>query len=615
MGNKSGKTIIVCQGTGCVSSGATPTYKALEAEIGNAGLTDIQMKLTGCHGFCQRGPIVIVEPEGIFYSGVQEKDCQEIVESHLKNGQPVERLFYGDPVTGEPIATYGEIPFYANQERIVLARCGHINPEVIDDSIDSGIYRAAPRVFGEMSPAEVREEIKTAGLRGRGGAGFPTGVKWGFCANVEADQKYIICNADEGDPGAFMDRSILEATPHQVLEGMIIAGYAIGATKGYIYARAEYPLAIKRLGIAIEQAREKGFLGSRVFGSEFDFDITIFQGAGAFVCGEETALIGSIEGGRGMPRTRPPFPAVKGLWGRPTVINNVKTLATVPEIINRGAGWFAHIGTEKSPGTAVFALTGKVANCGLIEVPMGTPLRKIIFDIGGGIVDGGRFKAVQTGGPSGGCLPEEFLDTPVDFESLAKAGSIMGSGGMVVMDESTCMVDLARYFLDFTQKESCGKCVPCRMGTKQMLEILEDICEGRGEPDDIPKLMELAEAVKEGSLCGLGQTAPNPVMTTMKYFRHEYEAHVYEKRCPALKCKSMLQYHVDQEACKLCGTCKKNCPADAIRGDKKKEIPFEIDVDKCIRCGMCYTVCPFGAVVKKSPGILSDPNEAAEAVN
>ncbi len=412
-----------------------------------------------------------------------------------------------------------------------------------------------------------------------------------------------------------MDRSILEATPHQVLEGMIIAGYAIGATKGYIYARAEYPLAIKRLGIAIEQAREEGFLGSRVFGSEFDFDITIFQGAGAFVCGEETALIGSIEGGRGMPRTRPPFPAVKGLWGRPTVINNVKTLATVPEIINRGAEWFAGIGTEKSPGTAVFALTGKVANCGLIEVPMGTPLRKIIFDIGGGIVDGGRFKAVQTGGPSGGCLPELFLDTPVDFENLAKAGSIMGSGGMVVMDESTCMVDLARYFLDFTQKESCGKCVPCRMGTKHMLEILEDICEGRGEPDDLSKLMELADAVKEGSLCGLGQTSPNPVITTMKYFRHEYEAHVHEKRCPALKCKAMLQYHVNQDACKLCGTCKKNCPADAIRGDKKKKIPFEIDVDKCIRCGMCHTVCPVGAVVKTSPGIVNDHEEAAEAAN
>jgi len=611
MGNREPKTIIVCQGTGCVSSGAIPTYNALAAEIEKAGLTGVHMKRTGCHGFCQRGPIVIIEPEGIFYSGVQETDCSEIVESHLVNGQPVERLFYRDPATDAPIATYAEIPFYANQERIILARCGHINPEVIEDSIRSGIYIAAPKVFGGMSPEEVIEEIKKAGLRGRGGAGFSTGVKWGFCARVEADQKYIICNADEGDPGAFMDRSILEATPHQVIEGMIIAGYAIGAQKGYVYARAEYPLAIKRLNIAITQAREKGFLGKRVFGSEFDFDITIFQGAGAFVCGEETALIGSIEGGRGMPRTRPPFPAVKGLWGMPTIINNVKTLATVPEIINRGARWFAGIGTEKSPGTAVFALTGKVANCGLIEVPMGTPLRKIIFDIGGGIIDGGKFKAVQTGGPSGGCLPEEFLDTPVDFENLAQAGSIMGSGGMVVMDESTCMVDLARYFLDFTQKESCGKCTPCRMGTKQMLEILDDICEGRGEPDDLSKLMDLAEAVKESSLCGLGQTAPNPVITTMKYFRHEYEAHVYEKRCPALKCKALLQFHVDQEACKLCGTCKKNCPADAITGDKKKEIPFEIHGDKCIRCGMCYTVCPFDAIVKSSPGIVNEDRKAA----
>jgi len=593
-----------------VSSGAIPTYDALKAEIKNAGLAGIEMKLTGCHGFCQRGPIVIIEPDGIFYSEVQEKDCAEIVESHLINGLPVEGLFYRDPVTDEPIARYEDIPFYANQERIVLARCGHINPEVIQDSIDSGVYRAAPKVLEGMSSGEVIEEIRKSGLRGRGGAGFPTGVKWGFCAGVEADQKYIICNADEGDPGAFMDRSILEATPHQVLEGMIIAGYAIGATRGYIYARAEYPLAIKRLGIAIEQAREKGFLGESVFGSSFDFDITIFQGAGAFVCGEETALIGSIEGGRGMPRTRPPFPAVKGLWGKPTIINNVKSLATVPEIINRGADWFAGIGTEKSPGTAVFALTGKVANCGLIEVPMGTPLRKIIFDIGGGIIDGGRFKAVQTGGPSGGCLPEDFLDIPVDFENLAKAGSIMGSGGMVVMDETTCMVDVARYFLDFTRKESCGKCVPCRMGTKHMLEILEAICEGRGEPEDISKLLELAEAIKEGSLCGLGQTAPNPVITAIKYFRDEYEAHVYENRCPALKCKAMLRYHVDQEACNLCGTCKKNCPAEAITGDKKEEIPFEIHVDKCIQCGMCITVCPFGAVVKTSPGIVKDERKA-----
>ncbi len=610
--DNSSRTVLVCQGTGCVSSGAVPIYDALEAEIKAAGL-DIRMKITGCHGFCQQGPIVIVEPDGIFYSAVKEKDVPEIVESHLKNNTPVERLFYKDPVSGDPVGEYRTIQFYANQERIVLRNCGHINPEVIQDSLDAGIYDGMKKALAEMQPAEVIEAVKRAGLRGRGGAGFPTAVKWGFCAAQKTDQKYMICNADEGDPGAFMDRSILEATPHQVIEGLVIAGYAIGATKGFIYARAEYPLAIKRLEIAIKQAEEMNLLGKNIQGSGFDFELEVFRGAGAFVCGEETALIGSIEGGRGMPRSRPPFPAVQGLWGKPTIINNVKSLSYLGDIITRGPDWFHSIGTEDSPGTAVFALTGKVANCGLIEVPMGTTLRKIIFDIGGGIIGGKKFKAVQTGGPSGGCLPEEFLDTPVDFATLAKAGSIMGSGGMVVVDEETCMVDMARFFLNFTQYESCGKCVPCRMGTRQMQKLLEKICAGEGEPEDITTLEELAVSIKEGSLCGLGQTAPNPVLTTLRYFRHEYEAHVNEKRCPALSCKALLEYEIDQEACKLCGTCKRNCPADAITGNKKKEIPFEIHKDKCIQCGMCYTSCPFDAIVKLSPGIKKEEPEPVAA--
>jgi len=613
MADNNGRTVFVCQGTGCVSSGSPDIQNEIEQEIKKAGIQGVQLKLTGCHGFCQQGPIVVVEPDGVFYSQVQEKDVTEIVESHLRDNTPVERLFYKHPQTDEPIERYKDIPFYSGQERIVLRNCGHINPEIIEDSIEAGIYKGIKKVLDEMTPQQVVDHIRESGLRGRGGAGFPTGVKWGFAAKAEGDQKYIICNADEGDPGAFMDRSILEATPHQVIEGMSIAGYAIGATKGIIYCRAEYPLAIQRLRKAMEQAREKGFLGEKIFGSNFDFDLRIFQGAGAFVCGEETALIASIEGNRGMPRTRPPFPANKGLWGKPTIINNVKTLSYIAEIINRGIEWFRGIGTEKSPGTAVFALTGKVANCGLIEVPMGTPLRDIIFNIGGGIIDGGKYKAVQTGGPSGGCLPENFLDTPVDFENLAKAGSIMGSGGMVVMDQETCMVDVARYFLDFTQKESCGKCVPCRMGTKKMLEILEDLCEGRGKPGDIETLEELAESIKAGSLCGLGQTAPNPVLTTIRYFRHEYEAHVNEKRCPALKCKAMLEYEIDQEKCKMCGNCKRNCPSDAITGNKKKEIPFEIHKEKCIQCGMCYSVCPFDSIVKSSPGLAVEEKETAEA--
>jgi NADH:ubiquinone oxidoreductase subunit F (NADH-binding)/(2Fe-2S) ferredoxin/NAD-dependent dihydropyrimidine dehydrogenase PreA subunit len=586
-----------------VSSGAVPIYEALKKAIADEKL-NIETKLTGCHGFCQRGPIVVVEPDGVFYSAVQDKDIQEIVESHLKNNKPVDRLFYRDPSTDKPIEKYKDIPFYSGQERIVLKNCGHINPEDIEDSLNEGVYKAIKKVLGGITPQKVIDTVKKSGVRGRGGAGFPTGVKWDFCSKEKSDQKYIICNADEGDPGAFMDRSILEATPHQVIEGMIIAGYAIGATKGFIYVRAEYPLAIKRLEIAISQARERGYLGKSIVGSDFSFDIEVFHGAGAFVCGEETALIESIEGGRGMPRSRPPFPAVKGLWGKPTIIDNVKTLAYLGDIINRGADWFASIGTKDSAGTAVFALTGKVANCGLIEVPMGTKLRDIIFHIGGGITDGKKFKAVQTGGPSGGCLPESYLDTPVDFETLTKAGSIMGSGGMVVMDEETCMVDVARYFLDFTQLESCGKCVPCRMGTRQMQKILEDICAGDGKQGDIETLVELAETIKDGSLCGLGQTAPNPVLTTIKYFRDEYEAHVKEKRCPALKCKALLEFEIDQEKCTSCGSCKRNCPSDAITGDKKKEVPFVIHKEKCIQCGMCFTVCRFSSVIKTSPGLV-----------
>jgi len=597
------RTVLVCKGTGCVSSGAGSIFDALAAELGKTGLAGIDLKLTGCHGFCQRGPIVIVEPDGVFYSAVQEQDVAEIVESHLMNNVAVERLFYRDPVTDKPIMHYKDIPFYANQDRIVLKNCGHINPEKIEDSIEVGIYSALKKVVRDMTPEQLIEVIKTSGLRGRGGAGFPAAVKWKFCRDAEGDQKYIICNADEGDPGAFMDRSILEASPHQVIEGMIIAGYAIGASKGYFYVRAEYPLAVERLKIAADQAREKGLLGKNILGSNFDFDLQIFLGAGAFVCGEETALIASIEGYRGMPRVRPPFPAQKGLFGKPTIINNVKTLSYLAEIINRGAGWFASIGTAKSPGTAVFALTGKVANCGLVEVPMGTPLRKIIYDIGGGIPGGGRYKAVQTGGPSGGCLPESLLDTPVDFENLAAAGSIMGSGGMIVMDQDSCMVDIARYFIEFTHSESCGKCVPCRVGSQHLLRLLTDITEGRGDSSMIDRLLKLANTVKATSLCGLGQTAPNPVLTTIRHFRNEYEAHIIEKRCPALKCKALLVYDIDQEKCKSCGICKKSCPTQAITGSKKKKEPFIVHQEQCIKCGTCWTVCPYESVQKTSPGI------------
>jgi len=533
------RTVFVCQGTGCLSGESGPVYKALRAEVAMLGLRDVEVDFTGCHGFCEQGPNVVVEPEGIFYTHVQSEDAAEIVHSHLRDGKPVERLFYRDPVTNKAIPYYSEINFYKKQQRIILRNCGRINPEKIDHYIAQGGYRALRKAF-LMTPEEVIEEIKKSGLRGRGGAGFPTGRKWEFCRKAQGDKKYVICNADEGDPGAFMDRSILEADPHSVIEGLTIAGYAIGATEGYIYVRAEYPLAVKRVLVALEQAQERGFLGKKILGSGFDFTIYVKEGAGAFVCGEETALMASIESRRGMPRPRPPFPAESGLEGKPTIINNVKTLASVPIIIDRGAEWFTSIGTEKSKGAAVFALTGKISNSGLVEVPMGTPLSTIIFDIGGGIPRGKGFKAVQTGGPSGGCIPARFFDTPVEYETLSQLGSIMGSGGMVVLDETTCMVEVARYFLSFTQAESCGKCVPCRLGTKQMLEILTRITQGKGRESDIDTLLNIAKTVKECSLCGLGQTCPNPVLTTLNYFRDEYEAHIKEKRCPAAVCDALM---------------------------------------------------------------------------
>ncbi len=530
-------TVLVCCGSGC--PGSDEIVKRLEEEITRLNLDDT-VKPTGCHGFCQVGPTAIVEPEGIFYCHVDEDNATEIVTSHLRNGKLVERLFYCDPVTGQTMPLYSDINFYQKQQRVILRNCGHINPEKIDDYITSGGYRALRKALLDMTPENVIEEITKSGLRGRGGAGFPTGRKWQFCRNAPGNEKYVICNADEGDPGAFMDRSILEADPHAVIEGLTIAGYAMGATEGYIYVREEYPLAVKRFRIALEQAQEMGFLGKNILGSGFNFVVNIKEGAGAFVCGEETALIASIESRRGMPRPRPPFPAQSGLDGKPTIINNVKTLASVPVIIDRGAEWFTSLGTEQSKGTAVFALTGKIANSGLIEVPMGTPLSTIIFDIGGGIPHGKQFKAVQTGGPSGGCIPTRFLDTPVDYDSLSKLGSIMGSGGMVVLDENTCMVELARYFVSFTQDESCGKCTPCRLGTRQMLEILTRITQGKGRDEDIDTLRSIAITVKESSLCGLGQTCPNPVLSTLNYFREEYEAHIKEKNCPAAVCDALM---------------------------------------------------------------------------
>ncbi len=603
------KIILVCQGTGCVSGKSLELTAALEKAVADLKIPGVKIDFTGCHGFCEQGPVAIVEPEGIFYTHVNVEDAQEIIESHIRDGKPVERLFYKDPATGEAVPKYQDIKFYSKQQRIILRNCGHINPERIDDYINAGGYQALPRVIKEMTPEQVIDEIKRSGLRGRGGAGFSTGTKWEFCRNAPGDQKYMICNADEGDPGAFMDRSTMEGDPHTVIEGLIIAAYAQGASEGYVYIRAEYPLAVKRVRLALEQAEERNFLGDNILGSDFNFHIHVKEGAGAFVCGEETALMASIEGKRGMPRSRPPFPATSGLWGKPTTINNVKSLATVPEIITRGADWFAATGTEKSNGTCVFALTGKIANSGLIEVPMGIPLREIIYEIGGGIPGGKQFKAVQTGGPSGGCLPASYLDESVDYESLAAAGSMMGSGGMVVLDEETCIVDIARYFLSFTQAESCGKCVPCRIGTKQMLDILERICRGEGEPGDLELLEVLGKQIKAGSLCQLGQTAPNPVLTTLRYFRDEYEAHINEKRCPALSCTNLISFYILPDKCQGCGICRRSCPADCIAGDKR--MIHIIDQDKCIKCGTCLEVCPerFGAVTKVSAETIDVPTE------
>ena len=591
-------TILICGGTGCTSSGSAKLYERFEQLLAENGLDkEVKLVKTGCFGLCAAGPVVIVYPEGAFYSHVKVENVDEIVSEHLVKGRIVSHLLYDgseDKKTKE-IKPLDEINFYQKQKRVALKNCGVINPESIEEYIAFDGYMALAKVLTEMSREEVVDTILKSGLRGRGGGGFPTGLKWKF-AMGSTGKKYVACNADEGDPGAFMDRSVLEGDPHCIIEAMAIAAYAIGADEGYVYVRAGYPIAVKRLEIAIEEARANGLLGENIFGTGFNFDMHIRLGAGAFVCGEETALMNSIEGMRGEPRPRPPFPAVKGLFGKPTILNNVETYANVPQIILKGADWFASMGTEKSKGTKVFALGGKIQNSGLVEVPMGTTLREIIYDIGGGCPNGKAFKAVQTGGPSGGCLPASMLDTPIDYDNLIAAGSMMGSGGMIVMDEDNCMVDIARFFLDFTVDESCGKCTPCRVGTRRMLDILNRICDGKGEDGDIERLEELAANIKATALCGLGQTAPNPVLSTIRQFRSEYEAHIYEKRCPAGVCKNLLQYKIDADKCKGCTLCSRVCPAGAISGTVKN--PHVIDQTKCIKCGACMEKCKFGAITK-----------------
>lgn len=591
--------VLVCGGTGCTSSGSEQIIQTLKDELKKNKLqNEVAVVKTGCHGLCAEGPVMIVYPEAVFYSRVRPEDVEEIVSEHLLKGRIVERLVYHEAQTPEGIKSLNETTFYKKQHRIALRNCGVINPESIDEYIGTGGYEALGKVLTEMTPDEVIQTILDSGLRGRGGAGFPTGLKWRFASGNRGNvQKYVCCNADEGDPGAFMDRSVLEGDPHVVLEAMAIAGYAIGADQGYIYVRAEYPIAVERLQIAINQAREYGLLGKNIFDTGFIFDIELRLGAGAFVCGEETALMTSIEGNRGEPRPRPPFPAVKGLFQKPTILNNVETWANIPQIILNGPEWFASMGTEKSKGTKVFALGGKINNTGLVEIPMGTTLRTVIEDIGGGIPNGKKFKAAQTGGPSGGCIPAEHFDIPIDYDNLISIGSMMGSGGLIVMDEDTCMVDIAKFFLQFTVDESCGKCTPCRVGTKRLLELLEKITDGRGTLEDIDKMEELCYYIKDNALCGLGQTAPNPVLSTLRYFRDEYIEHVVNKRCPAGVCKKLITYKIDPVKCKGCTLCARNCPVNAIEGQVK--VAHSIDTSKCVKCGTCIDKCRFGAIYKE----------------
>ena len=590
--------VLVCGGTGCTSSNSEQIIEKLKEEILKNGLEkEVNVIRTGCFGLCELGPIMVVYPEGSFYSRVNVEDIPEIVSEHLLKGRIVKRLLFQETVTEDSIKSLNETAFYAKQNRVALHNCGVINPEDIDEYIGMRGYEALGKVLTEMKPQDVINTIKDSGLRGRGGGGFPTGIKWELAARNQADQKYVCCNADEGDPGAFMDRSILEGDPHSILEAMAIAGYAIGASKGFIYVRAEYPIAVKRLNIAIEQARSYGLLGDNIFDSGFNFDIELRLGAGAFVCGEETALMTSIEGNRGEPHPRPPYPAVKGLFQKPTILNNVETYANITQIILNGAEWFASMGTEKSKGTKVFALGGKIKHTGLVEIPMGTTLREIVEEIGGGIPNGRKFKAAQTGGPSGGCISEENFDVPIDYDNLIAIGSMMGSGGLIVMDDTSCMVDIAKFFLDFTVDESCGKCTPCRVGTRRLLEILNKITDGNGEMEDLDKLEELCYYIKDNALCGLGQTAPNPVLSTLRYFRDEYVSHIVDKKCPAGVCKSLLSYEIVSDKCKGCSACSRVCPVGAISGKIKE--PFTIDKSKCIKCGACIEKCRFNAIIKK----------------